>query len=68
MVLVDTDTPCPRGQRISLTAFKLKKPLGDRKVVTVDDKPMQRDQPGRRLLVHGGEEARHRRLGLSRVS
>ena len=36
----------PAGRRdVSLTAIKLKKPLGDRKIVTVDDKPMQQIDP-----------------------
>jgi hypothetical protein len=44
-VVVDTDTPCPPATEVSLTAVKLKKPLGDRKLVTVDDKPMQEIDP-----------------------
>ena len=45
VVLVAANQPCPREDNISLTAFKLKKPLGDRKVVTADDKPMQQINP-----------------------
>ncbi|MFG1815153.1 hypothetical protein ACGFIF_15400 [Kribbella sp. NPDC049174] len=45
VVLVDANQPCPNEDNISLTAFKLKKPLGDRKVVTVDDQPMERINP-----------------------
>jgi hypothetical protein len=44
-VLVDVDTPCPAEDNISLTAIKLKQPLGDRKIVTVDDKPMKQIDP-----------------------
>ena len=45
VVLVDANQPCPDEDNTSLTAFKLKKPLGDRQVVTVDDKPMERINP-----------------------
>jgi hypothetical protein len=45
VVLVDANQPCPKEDNVSLTAFKLKKPLGDRPVVTVDDKPMKRINP-----------------------
>ncbi|WP_371407771.1 hypothetical protein OHA10_20035 [Kribbella sp. NBC_00662] len=45
MVFVDVDTPCPPEDNASLTAFKLKKPLGDRKLVTVGDKPMTEINP-----------------------
>jgi hypothetical protein len=45
VVLIDADQPCPQEDSVSLTAFKLKKPLGDRKVVTVDDKPMRQINP-----------------------
>jgi hypothetical protein len=44
-VVVDSDTPCPPATEVSLTAVKLKKPLGDRKLVTADDKPMQEIDP-----------------------
>jgi hypothetical protein len=44
-VYVDSDTPCPAEDNISLTSTKLKKPLGDRKIVTVDDKPMTEINP-----------------------
>jgi hypothetical protein len=44
-VLVDSNAPCPPESNVSLTAIKLKKPLGDRKIVTVDDKPMQEINP-----------------------
>jgi hypothetical protein len=44
-VFVDTTSPCPAEDSVSLTAVKLKKPLGDRKIVTVDDKPMTQINP-----------------------
>ena len=44
-VLVDSDSPCPKESNVSLSAVKLKKPLGDRKIVTVDDKPMTEINP-----------------------
>jgi len=44
-VFVDANSPCPPEDNISLTAVKLKKPLGDRKLVTVDDKPMTEINP-----------------------
>jgi hypothetical protein len=45
VVLVDANQACPKEDSVSLTAYKLKEPLGDRKVVTVDDKPMQQINP-----------------------
>jgi hypothetical protein len=45
VMLVAANQPCPEEDNVSLTAFKLKKPLGDRKVVTVDDKPMRQINP-----------------------
>ncbi|MEU4195166.1 hypothetical protein AB0E69_24925 [Kribbella sp. NPDC026611] len=45
LVYVDTDQPCPHEDSTSLTAIKLKKPLGDRKIVTLDDKPMTEVNP-----------------------
>ena len=44
-VVVDSDAPCPPATEVSLTAVKLKKPLGDRKLVTADDKPMEQIDP-----------------------
>jgi hypothetical protein len=44
-VYVDSDAPCPPESNTSLTAIKLKQPLGDRKIVTVGDKPMQEINP-----------------------
>jgi hypothetical protein len=44
-VVYDSLDPCPPGGDISLLPIKLKKPLGDRKIVTVDDKPMQEINP-----------------------
>ncbi|GAB3931961.1 hypothetical protein GCM10029976_037180 [Kribbella albertanoniae] len=41
-VFVDTDAPCPGDTGVSLTSFKLKQPLADRKLVTVGGKEMQR--------------------------
>lgn len=43
--VVDMDQPCPPGNDISLTPIKLKEPLGDRKLVTVDGKELQRIDP-----------------------
>jgi hypothetical protein len=45
VLLIDLAQPCPNAEDISLTSYKLKKPLGDRKVVTVDDKPVERINP-----------------------
>ncbi|MFI7061560.1 hypothetical protein ACIBL3_11290 [Kribbella sp. NPDC050124] len=45
VVLIDANQPCPDTDNVSLTSYKLKKPLGDRKVVTVDDKPMEQISP-----------------------
>lgn len=45
VVLIDANDPCPDEDSVSLTAYKLKEPLGDRKVVTVDDKEMQQINP-----------------------
>ncbi|TCM45178.1 hypothetical protein EV648_107331 [Kribbella sp. VKM Ac-2568] len=44
-VLFDSTEPCPPDDAISLTPVKLKKPLGDRKIVTVGDKPMTQINP-----------------------
>ncbi|WP_199237083.1 hypothetical protein [Kribbella antiqua] len=44
-VLIDSDSPCPPSDDISLTAVKLKKPLGDREIVTVGDKPVKEINP-----------------------
>jgi hypothetical protein len=44
-VYVDTDSPCPPAPEVSLTAVKLKKPLGDRKIVTADGAEMQQIDP-----------------------
>lgn len=45
MVVVDTDAPCPDDSNMSITPIKLKKPLGDRKIVTVDDEPVSEINP-----------------------
>lgn len=45
VLLIDLAQPCPNAEDISLTSYKLKKPLGDRKVVTVDDRPVQQINP-----------------------
>ncbi|WP_233712589.1 hypothetical protein [Kribbella turkmenica] len=45
VVTVDANQPCPQEDNVSLTSVKLKKPLGDRPVVTVDGRPMQRINP-----------------------
>jgi hypothetical protein len=44
-VVMDSTEPCPPENSISLTSVKLEKPLGDRKIVTVGDKPMQEIHP-----------------------
>lgn len=44
-VFIDADVPCPPDSNISLLAIELKKPLGDRKIVTVGDKPMTEINP-----------------------
>jgi hypothetical protein len=44
-VVYDSEDACPVGNDISLLPIKLKKPIGDRKIVTVDDKPMQEINP-----------------------
>jgi hypothetical protein len=44
-IVIDSDVPCPAETNTSLTAIKLKKPIGDRKFVTVDDKPMREIHP-----------------------
>ncbi|MGW7680317.1 hypothetical protein ACWGID_06230 [Kribbella sp. NPDC054772] len=45
LAYVDVDTPCPPDSNASVTPIKLKKPLGDRKIVTVGDKPMTEINP-----------------------
>lgn len=45
VVLIDSTQPCPPGGSIALTAIKLKKPLGDRKIVTAGDKEVPRINP-----------------------
>ncbi|MFF1821628.1 hypothetical protein ACFVWG_30275 [Kribbella sp. NPDC058245] len=44
-VVVDTDTPCPADDSVSLTAVRLKQPVGSRKLVTVGGKEMQQINP-----------------------
>ncbi|WP_344222045.1 hypothetical protein [Kribbella sancticallisti] len=44
-LLVDTTDPCPPDPAIAITAVKLKKPLGDRKIVTTDGKEVPRVNP-----------------------
>jgi hypothetical protein len=44
-VLDDTTEPCPPDTSVSLTAVKLDKPLGDRKIVTVGNKPLKQINP-----------------------
>jgi hypothetical protein len=44
-VLVDQTEPCPPDDNISILPVKLKRPLGDRKLVTVDDKPLEQINP-----------------------
>ena len=44
-ILIDSESPCPKETNTSLTAIKLKKPIGDRKIVTLDDKPMTEVNP-----------------------
>jgi hypothetical protein len=45
MVVFDALEPCPQGNDIALLPVKLKKPLGDRKIVTVGGKPMKEINP-----------------------
>ncbi|MEU8222113.1 hypothetical protein [Kribbella sp. NPDC048915] len=42
---IDVDMPCPEDDDVALFPIKLKKPLGDRKIVTVDDKPITEINP-----------------------
>jgi hypothetical protein len=42
---IDVDAPCPEDSNMSITPIKLKEPLGDRKLVTVDDKPITEINP-----------------------
>lgn len=44
-IYLDSDVPCPPDSNISLTPVKLKKPLGDRKIVTVGGKEMTEVNP-----------------------
>ena len=44
-VVDDVRVPCPPDSGIVLHKVKLERPLGDRKVVTADDKPMERIDP-----------------------
>jgi hypothetical protein len=44
-VFIDSNAICPPASSIELTAVKLKKPLGNRKIVTADDKPLQQINP-----------------------
>jgi hypothetical protein len=44
-VIEDTSEPCPPDTSISLAAVKLNKPLGDRRIVTVDNKPLKQINP-----------------------
>jgi hypothetical protein len=43
--VIDDTEPCPPDSQIELVPIKLKKPLGDRPIVTVDDKPLTRINP-----------------------
>jgi hypothetical protein len=43
--VVDRTQPCPVDDEISLTTIKLKEPLGDRKLVTVDGKELRQINP-----------------------
>ncbi|HEY0689471.1 MAG TPA: hypothetical protein VGD71_10550 [Kribbella sp.] len=44
-IIEDTTEPCPPDTSVSLTAVKLDKPLGDRKIVTVGNKPLKQINP-----------------------
>ncbi|HEU4946494.1 MAG TPA: hypothetical protein VFT31_05020 [Kribbella sp.] len=44
-LLSDTSEPCPADTSISINPVKLDKPLGDRKIVTVGDKPVKEISP-----------------------
>lgn len=41
----DRSEPCPPQPKVNLISIDLERPLGDRKVVTVDDEPVQRIDP-----------------------
>ncbi|GAA1526087.1 hypothetical protein GCM10009741_29590 [Kribbella lupini] len=43
--VIDMEQPCPVDDQISLTPIKLKKPIGDRKLVTVGGKELQQINP-----------------------
>lgn len=46
VVLIDDITePCPSQPKVNIVTIDLEKPLGDRKVVTVGDKPVKRIDP-----------------------
>ncbi|WP_238334870.1 hypothetical protein [Kribbella amoyensis] len=40
--VIDNSDPCPPDDDISIASIELKEPLGDRKVVTVDDKELKK--------------------------
>jgi hypothetical protein len=44
-VVINNTEPCPADGSIALTSIKLKKPLGDRKVITADNLELQRINP-----------------------
>lgn len=44
-IVADMSDPCPGDSNIAVVSIKLDKPLGDRQVVTVGDKPMERIDP-----------------------
>lgn len=44
-VALNTNDPCPPSNAAELVPVKLKKPLGDRPIVTVDDKPLEQINP-----------------------
>jgi hypothetical protein len=45
VVVLDATEPCPSDSKITLGSIELKEPLGDRKIVTVGDKPMEQINP-----------------------
>jgi hypothetical protein len=44
-VFIESNAACPPDTSVSLTAVKLKQPLGDRKIVTAGDKPLKQVNP-----------------------
>lgn len=45
VAVLDMSAPCPSDSKVRVVATNLKQPLGDRKVVTVGDKPLEQINP-----------------------